>query len=38
MMKAISSMSIEELGAYICDELQKEGVDVVLSGGVWVTS
>jgi hypothetical protein len=36
MMKAISSMSIEELGAYICDELQKEGVDVVLSGGACV--
>ncbi len=36
MIKPISSMSIEELGAHVCSELQKEGIDVVLSGGACV--
>ena len=29
-MKSINDMSMEELGAYVCLALEKEGVDTVL--------
>jgi hypothetical protein len=32
-MKSVKDMSMEELGAYVCSALEKEGVDTVLSGG-----
>jgi len=32
-MKSIKDMSMEELGAYICTNLEKEGIETVLSGG-----
>ncbi len=32
-MKSIKEMSMEELAAYICRELEKEGIETVLSGG-----
>ena len=35
-MKSIKDMSMEELGAYICSNLEKEGIDTVLSGGCCV--
>jgi methylmalonyl-CoA mutase cobalamin-binding subunit len=35
-MKSIKDMSMEELGAYVCSALEKEGVDTVLSGGCCV--
>lgn len=35
-MKSIKEMSMEELGAYICSALEKEGIETVLSGGCCV--
>ena len=35
-MKNISEMSMEELAAYVCDILEKEGIETVLSGGCCV--
>ena len=35
-MKTVKEMSMEELGAYICSSLEKEGIDTVLSGGCCV--
>lgn len=35
-MKPIKDMSMEELAAYICTALEKEGIDTVLSGGCCV--
>jgi len=35
-MKPIGQMSMEELAAYICDGLEKEGIETVLSGGCCV--
>lgn len=35
-MKSIGEMSMEELAAYVCSELEKEGIDTVLSGGCCV--
>ncbi|SFV67979.1 hypothetical protein MNB_SV-14-1390 [hydrothermal vent metagenome] len=35
-MKTVKDMSMEELGAYICSSLEKEGIDTVLSGGCCV--
>jgi len=32
-MKNIKDMSMEELGAFVCSALEKEGIDTVLSGG-----
>jgi len=32
-MKSIKEMSMEELGAYVCSALEKEGIKTVLSGG-----
>ena len=32
-MKNIGEMSMEELAAYVCSELEKEGIETVLSGG-----
>lgn len=32
-MKNIADMTMEELAAYVCDTLEKEGVETVLSGG-----
>jgi hypothetical protein len=32
-MKSIKQMSMEELAAYVCSELEKEGIETVLSGG-----
>lgn len=32
-MKDVGAMSMEELAAYVCSHLAKEGIDVVLSGG-----
>ena len=31
-MKSIGQMSMEELAAYVCDTLEKEGIETVLSG------
>lgn len=35
-MKSIQEMSMEELAAYVCDALEKEGIETVLSGGCCV--
>ena len=35
-MKAVKDMSMEELGAFVCSALEKEGIDTVLSGGCCV--
>lgn len=35
-MKPIGKMSMEELAAYVCDTLEKEGIETVLSGGCCV--
>jgi len=35
-MKPIREMSMEELAAYVCDALEKEGIETVLSGGCCV--
>ena len=35
-MKKIKDMSMEELGAFECSALEKEGIDTVLSGGCCV--
>ena len=35
-MKSIKDMSMEELGAFICSALEKEGIETVLSGGCCV--
>ncbi len=32
-MKSIKEMSMQELGAYVCSALEKEGIKTVLSGG-----
>lgn len=32
-MKSIARMSMEEVGAYVCSELEKHDIHVVLSGG-----
>ena len=32
-MKSIKAMNMEELAAYVCSELEKEGIETVLSGG-----
>lgn len=32
-MKSIREMSMEELAAYVCSELEKDGIETVLSGG-----
>jgi len=32
-MKSIKQMSMEELAAYVCSELEKDGIETVLSGG-----
>jgi len=32
-MKKIKDMSMEELGAYVCSQLEKHGIKTVLSGG-----
>jgi len=32
-MKPIGQMSMEELAAYVCEALEKEGIETVLSGG-----
>jgi len=32
-MKSIKTMSMEELAAYVCNELEKDGIKTVLSGG-----
>ena len=32
-MKSIKAMSMEELAAYVCSELEKDGIETVLSGG-----
>lgn len=32
-MKSIKEMSMEELAAYVCSALEKEGIETVLSGG-----
>ena len=32
-MKSIKEMSMEELAAYVCSELEKDGIETVLSGG-----
>ena len=35
-MKSIKDMSMEELAAYVCEALEKEGIETVLSGGCCV--
>ena len=35
-MKPIKEMSMEELGAFVCSALEKEGIETVLSGGCCV--
>lgn len=35
-MKSIKEMSMEELAALVCDTLEKEGIETVLSGGCCV--
>ena len=35
-MKSIKEMSMEELAAFICETLEKEGIETVLSGGCCV--
>ncbi len=35
-MKRIKEMSMEELGAFVCSALEKEGIETVLSGGCCV--
>lgn len=35
-MKSIQNMSIKELAAFLCDALEKEGIEIVLSGGCCV--
>jgi len=35
-MKPIGQMSMEELAAYVCEALEKEGIETVLSGGCCV--
>ncbi|RUM71596.1 MAG: hypothetical protein DSZ08_02880 [Sulfurovum sp.] len=35
-MKSIGEMSMEELGAFVCSALEKEGIETVLSGGCCV--
>ena len=35
-MKPIKEMSMEELAAFVCDALEKEGIETVLSGGCCV--
>jgi hypothetical protein len=35
-MKPIKNMNMEELAAFICDALEKEGIETVLSGGCCV--
>jgi hypothetical protein len=35
-MKSIAKMSMEELAAYVCTALEKEGIETVLSGGCCV--
>ena len=35
-MKPIKEMSMEELGAFVCSALGKEGIETVLSGGCCV--
>jgi hypothetical protein len=35
-MKAIAQMSMEELAAYVCQALENEGIETVLSGGCCV--
>ncbi|MEA3433090.1 MAG: hypothetical protein U9R13_00750 [Campylobacterota bacterium] len=35
-MKTVADMSMEELAAYVCDTLEKEGIETVLSGGCCV--
>ncbi len=32
-MKSIKEMTMEELAAYVCSQLEKEGIETVLSGG-----
>ena len=32
-MKSVKEMSMEELAAYVCSALEKEGIETVLSGG-----
>ncbi len=32
-MKSIKQMSMEELAAYVCSALEKDGIETVLSGG-----
>ena len=35
-MKSIGQMSMEELAAYVCEALEKKGIETVLSGGCCV--
>ena len=35
-MKSIKEMSMEELAAFVCEALEKEGIETVLSGGCCV--
>ena len=35
-MKSITKMSMEELAAYVCDKLDENGIETVLSGGCCV--
>ena len=35
-MKSIAKMSMEELAAYVCDKLNENGIETVLSGGCCV--
>jgi len=35
-MKSIKEMSMEELAAFVCETLEKEGIETVLSGGCCV--
>jgi len=32
-MKSIGKMTMEELAAFVCEALEKEGIETVLSGG-----
>ncbi|SFV59237.1 hypothetical protein MNB_SV-3-1458 [hydrothermal vent metagenome] len=32
-MKPIKEMNMEELAAFVCESLEKEGIETVLSGG-----
>jgi len=33
IMKPIKEMNMEELAAFVCESLEKEGIETVLSGG-----